>query len=392
MAHVLLGWEFGGNRGHATSLLAIADALRKRGHRISFALQRVDALTADQLEGAAVWPAPVTPRLLINTGRSNRGHPQTMGDIAARLGFDDAELIEALVRAWRQLLAAIRPDFVISDYGPFLLTATRGLVPAISVGTAFSTPPSVMETFPSLGSEPSIVPEEELLRAVNIALANLGMAPLERMPQIFEAARELGGSFTELDPYAASRVDPLVAPMLRGGAPAIAPSSGDEIFVYAPEQVRIEAALWRGLVQSGLPIRVHVANMDPHLQRGLADMGLAVEPKPLPFARIAERSRLVISHGGHGFVCSALLAGLPQVICHFDLEKQIHANAITTLGLGGMVPLLQIEPEAFAASLVEVYENESLAERARAAAPGFQSRYDRPMEESVAAAFEALIG
>jgi hypothetical protein len=128
MAHVLLGWEFGGNRGHATSLLAIAEALRKRGHRISFALQRVDALAPDQLHGAEVWPAPVTPRLLINTSRPNQGHPQTMGDIVARLGFDDTELVEALVRAWRQLLAAIRPDLVISDYGPFLLTAACGRV------------------------------------------------------------------------------------------------------------------------------------------------------------------------------------------------------------------------------------------------------------------------
>jgi UDP-N-acetylglucosamine:LPS N-acetylglucosamine transferase len=392
MAHVLLGWEFGGNRGHATSLLAIADALRKRGHRISFALQRVDALAPDQLHGAEVWPAPVTPRLLINTSRPNQGHPQTMGDIAARLGFDDAELMEALVRAWRQLLAAIRPDLVISDYGPFLLTAARERVPTVSVGTAFSTPPSVMEAFPNLGAEPPLIPEGDVLASVNMALARLDTPRLQRLPQIFEASRELGGSFTELDPYAASRVDPLVAPMLRGGAPALAPSGGDEIFVYAPEQVRIEAALWKGLVQSGLPIRVHVANMDPHMQRGLAEMGLTVEPKPLPFARIAERSRLVISHGGHGFVCSALLAGLPQVICHFDLEKQIHANAITTLGLGGMVPMIQIEPEAFAASLGEVYHNEDLASRARAAAPGFQSRYELPMEESVANAAEALIG
>jgi hypothetical protein len=391
VAHVLLGWEFGGNRGHATSLLAIADALRARGHRISFALQRVDAIAPDRLAGAAVWPAPVTPRLLINTRRPDTGHPQTMGDIVARLGFDDAELVEALVRAWRQLLGTIRPDLVISDYGPFLLTAARGLVPTVSVGTAFSTPPSIMERFPSLGGTP-LFSEEQVLEAVNAALGRASIPALDRLPQIFAASREIGGSFIELDPYARVRIEPLAAPMLSGGAPEMASGSGEEVFVYAPEQVRLEAALWKGLSQSGLPVRVHVTNMDKRLESGLAAMGFEAECRPVPFAGIAERSRLVISHGGHGFTCSAMLAGLPHVICYFDLEKSIHARAVTELELGGMVPMLRIEPEAFAASLIEVYGNDGLVERARAAAPLFQKRYDRSMEESVADAVGALLG
>jgi rhamnosyltransferase subunit B len=391
MAHVLLGWEFGGNQGHATALLSVAAALRKRGHRISFALQRIDAIAPERLDGAAVWPAPVTPRLLINTSRPSKGHPQSMGDIMARLGFDDPVLVEAMLRAWRQLLDAIRPDLVISDYGPFLLNAARGRVPTIGAGTAFSTPPSVMSRFSSLTGEAPLFDEGQVLEAVNTALARSKLTPLERLPQIFQASREMGGSFAELDPYAEWRRDPLVMPMLRGGPPALAPTGGEEVFVYAPEQVRIDAALWDGLARSGLPVRVHVPNVPADLRRELADKGLKVEPDPLPFVRIAERSRLIISHGGHGFVCSALLAGLPQVICHFDLEKLIHARAITNLGLGGMVPMRQIEPDAFAASLVEVYRNEDLANRARAAAPGFQSRYDRPKEESVADAVDALL-
>jgi UDP:flavonoid glycosyltransferase YjiC (YdhE family) len=178
--------------------------------------------------------------------------------------------------------------------------------------------------------------------------------------------------------------------MLRGGVPALA-SGGDEVFVYTPDQVTIEAALWDGLARSGLPVRVHVPGADADLRRAIAAKGLQVEAAPVPFATIAERSRLLISHGGHGFVCSALLAGLPQVICHFDLEKLMHARAITHLGLGGMVPMRQIEPEAFAASLVEVYRNDALAARARAAAPAFRSRYDKPKEESVADAVEMLL-
>jgi hypothetical protein len=392
MGHVLLGWELGGNRGHATALLAMADALRRRGHRISFALQRVDALAPEELLGAPVWQAPLTPRLIANTGRPRPSRPTSMGDIAARLGFEDSGLVEALVRSWRQLLDAIRPSLVIADYGPFLLTAARGLVPTIGVGTAFSTPPSTMERFPSLTGEQPAFDEELVLQAVNEGLRGIGIASLDQLPEIFAASREIAGSFAELDPYARWRTDPLVMPMLRGGAPAVARENGREIFVYMPEQVQLEAPLWQGLVRSGLPVRVHVANANGALQRELAEMGLCVEAKPLSFAQIAERSRLVLSHGGHGFVCSALLAGLPQVICHFDLEKQIHARAITDLGVGGMVAMPQIDPDAFAASLVQVHGDDALAARARAAAPGFHARYDRSMEESVADAAEALLG
>lgn len=391
MAHVLLGWEFGGNQGHAVALAITAAALRRRGHRISFALQRVDAIAPERLEGAEVWPAPVTPRLLLNASRPRSGHPQSMGDIVARLGFDDRAIIEALVRAWTRLLDAIRPDLVIADYAPFLLNAARGRAPTIASGTAFSTPPSVMGTFPSLTGEAPAFREESLLDAVNAALKRNRLPAIERLPQIFEATREMGGSFAELDPYAEWRRDPLVMPMVRGGLPDMAHGGGEEVFVYAPDTARVESKLWDGLAGSGLPVRVHVPSAGEALKQALGARGFAVEPEPVPFARIAERSRLLLSHGGHGFVCSALLAGLPQVICHFDLEKLIHASAITRLGLGGMVAMQRIEAEPFAASLREVYRNDALADRARAAAPGFRSRYDRPKEESIADAVDALL-
>lgn len=391
MAHVLLGWEFGGNQGHAMALATTAGALRKRGHRISFALQRVDAIAPERLDGAEVWPAPVTPRLLVNASRPRSGHPQSMGDIMARLGFDDPAIVEALLRAWTRLLDAIRPDLVIADYAPFLLNAARGRVPTIGAGTAFSTPPSAMKAFPSLTGEAPAYDEERVLDAVNLGLARNRLPAIDRLPRIFEASREMGGSFAELDPYAEWRRDPLVMPMLRGGVPDIALGGGEEVFVYAPDNARAEAKLWDGLARSGLPVRVHVPGAGEGLKRALAVKGIMMEAEPVPFARIAERSRLVVSHGGHGFVCSALLAGLPQVICHFDLEKRLNARAITSLRLGGMVAMHEIEPEPFAASLVEVYRNDALGARARAGAPSFRSRYDRPKEESIAEAADALL-
>jgi rhamnosyltransferase subunit B len=60
MAHILIGWELGAGRGHALRIAQLAKALRAAGHRLSFAVQRVDAL--DPEAGGEVWQAPVTPR------------------------------------------------------------------------------------------------------------------------------------------------------------------------------------------------------------------------------------------------------------------------------------------------------------------------------------------
>jgi UDP-N-acetylglucosamine:LPS N-acetylglucosamine transferase len=389
MAHILLGWELGGNRGHATTLLAIARALRERGHRVSYALQRMDCLSSEG-EQAEVWQAPLTPRLLLNTVKPRTAAPGTMGDILARLGFDDPALIASVIAGWDRLLGAIRPDLVIAEYAPFLLTAARARVPSVSVGTAFSAPPAELDQFPSFGGASVALSEADSLAAVNEALRRCGRGPLDAFPRVFAADRVLAGGFAELDPYRSWRRDPLVRPATGGDVP-IALQGGTEVFVYAPEQVQVTAPIWSGLAASGLPVRVHVSSVGDDYRRQLTGMGLTVEERPLSFAEIGRRARLLVSHGGHGFVCSALLAGLPQVICHFDLEKFVYAKAVTDLGLGGMVSLLQIEPEPFAQSLVEVYGNDDLAGRARAAAPAFQARHDRPMEASVADAVEQLL-
>ncbi len=391
MGHILLGWELGGNRGHAVRLAQIADILKSRGHQVSFAMQRVDALSVAESRGSPVWPAPVAPRLLVNTARPQSDNPNTMGDILARLGCLEPEMVAAMLRAWRQLFSAIRPDAIVAEFAPWLLLAARGRVPSVAGGVGFDTPPSDMPRFPSLTGRPAVFDEAETLDSVNRALRSVGSEPLAALPAMFAADRELAGTYRELDGYAEWRTRPLVRPALPLPPPEIAPAGGEEIFVYAPEMVRQDAPLWQGLAAAKLPVRVHIPRVSADYHEMLRKLGFAAEPEPLPFRLIAERSRLLVSHGGHGFVCSGLLAGLPQVVCHYDLEKVMHARAVAKLGLGGFVPLSANDPEPFAASLVKLYRDDALAERARAAAPGFHARNTVSMQQSMADAVEELL-
>ena len=137
----------------------------------------------------------------------------------------------------------------------------------------------------------------------------------------------------------------------------------------------VEAMLraWRLLLDEVRP------DLIPGYRGEIGRLGLKVEDSPVPFAEVSRRSRMIVSHGGHGTICSAMMAGLPQIVCHYDLEKKLNGRAVTRAGLGVLTPLVSIKPELFAAAAVQVYRDEALAARARAAAGDLRARYPKTM-------------
>ena len=388
MARILIGWEFGANRGHALCLAGLGERLRAEGHEPIFALQRIDALSPQEAGGAAVWQAPVTPRLLTTGAPVRRGPPVGMADILARLGIDDPGIVAAMIRAWRGLFEAARADLVIAEFAPFLQLAARGRLPAIAIGTGFSLPPAALDRLPRLVQGAEGADQAVLLEAVNAGLAATGTSPIAALPQLFGAERVFAATFAELDPYAPDRPEVPARPL--GPDFKAEAGSGEEVFVYAPERIGSESPLWAGLAASGLTVRVHVPRIPAATLERLTRFGFLVEPEPLPIALIAERSRLLVSHGGHGIVCAGLVAGLPHVVCHYDLEKVLHGAALARLRLGGHAALAGIEPKAFGASLAALHGDESLAARAKAAAQGFRARDQAPLDDLVAMAAGTL--
>ena len=389
MARFLLGWELGAGRGHLVCLAAIGRYLAEAGHEVTVAAQRLSGGFGIP-DTVAMWQAPVWPRLLANVGALGGPLPNTMGDILHRIGLHDDETLGLIVGGWDAILAAVKPDAVAADFAPALLCAARDRIPTVLVGHAFDTVPSHLHDFPSLTGKPAAHAEEQVLARANVGLKTTGRAPLERLPAIFAADRSFTGTFTELDPYAAWRQTPVVGPSL--ALPVGQAGGGDEVFVYADAALLRTATLWDGLIRAALPVRVFAQGASTSQQAELAAMGFLVELAPVPFTRIAERSRLVISHGGLGFVSSALAAGVPVVVAHYDLEKALTGQAITRLQLGGHVHAGGIQPEAFATSLRQLYHNESFQRRARELAPGFRARLQPELEELAAQALIKMAG
>jgi len=379
MAHILAGWEIGAGRGHVLRLLGVASALEQEGHQVSLALQRPDLVVGDELSNRHVWQAPVSPRLLVTGSRPAKRIPTTLGDILVRLGLDDPAIVASQIRSWRRLLDAVRPDLVVADTAPMLMLAARKRVPCILVGNGFFTPPSNLPTFPRLIDHEPAEDEAAALASVNEAVTGLGIEALGGLPELFAAEARIPAIFPEFDPYAEHRRETPASPLHRD--PAAAPGGGDELFVYLPETIGADSPLWKGIAAARLPTRVHVPRMRAELRDRLEADGFAIEPEPVLFDRIAARSRLLLSHGALGFVCAGAAAGLPHIVCHYDLEKLLTGVAVARLGVGGHASLGAIEPAAFAASLRQLRGDESLAGRARALGETIRGRNQRLFDD-----------
>ena len=386
MARILLGWELGAGNGHISRLLQLAAIFAARGHEPLFAPQQIGPFAAHW----PTWQAPVWPRLLEPLFRRFPQRPATMGDNLAYLGLDDPEAMAAMIMAWDRVILDARPDAVIAEYAPMLQLAARGRVPTLAYGTGFSLPPAQMPRFPSLFGNPAVVAEPALLSTLNESLRRTSRAPLVALPEIFTADRSMVSTFEELDPYRQWRCEPVGVPTICGPVP-LTTGEGEELFIYFNGKSERPNTFWQGLVDSRLSVRVYDTILNDDDVTTLERVGIRVVRTPVPFEEIVARSRLLLSHGGLGFVTSGLLAGLPQIIIPFDGEKLLTAEAAVGTGVCLLARFDGLKTDAFAAFLRAVWSDESLHARARAAAPGFRARMTQPAEVEAADIVETLL-
>ncbi|WP_380875545.1 hypothetical protein ACFB49_05020 [Sphingomonas sp. DBB INV C78] len=386
MARVLIGWELGAGQGHIVKLKDVAAELKRRGHEVVVAVQQTSAVPA----GCEVWQAPLWPALLTARGRRSTASPATFGDILVALGLAETGVVSGLLRAWDGILRAARPDLVVAEFAPSLLLAAAGRFPALAIGTGFGTPPAESTTFPSLTGKPAAHDERRLLDHVNRELDAVDRSALPALPAMLRADRTLTEVFRELDPYRGWRdAGDYSAPHIQG-IPPMADGRGEELFFYFNGIAGFQKELFLGAVDSGLRIRMHDPRMSEAEIGELERAGITFERKPVPFTKIVERSRLVVSHGGLGLTCTALCAGLPHVIVPFDMEKRLTAAALVEAGLGASMDHGVLKRDAVAALLNQVHADDALAARARAAAPDFRARAAKPSAIHVADVVDVL--
>lgn len=394
MAKVLLGWELGANRGHVQPLVELGSALEARGDTVIYAVQQVDALVGVVPRSSIVLQAPLWPRLLKTVTQPPAPTTATMGDILARIGLTQPGTLSSMVSGWDALMSLVKPDLVIGDFAPALACAARGRVPMIGIGSSFCQPPASMSEFPNFFGDAVSGDQTEMLSVVNEELAIAGCLEIGTLPHVFSADKFIVNGFAELDAYAPWRPEPLFSPPVEipHDFELLSMTERNEIFVYYYQAAGEVSSLWEALEMSRLPVRVYVPRLDRADVLALEKRGFVVERAPVAWSDIARRSRILLSHGGTGFVSNALALGLPQIIAYYDVEKLLTARAVGELGLGLHVNSAQINPAILSAAIIELYHDDVCAKRSSDRAPQFVAQLDNSALAGSIMARDELLG
>jgi hypothetical protein len=366
---VMLCWEAGGGLGHVVGLVRVAEALRDLGWTPVLALpaQRQTSHFVPfgmQVLRAPRWGAGIDAPLARTSSSA------TMADMLADIGLGSESWIREQIVGWHLRFASVFPDLVIADYAPGAVLAARGRVPCVAVGTGFGVPPGGLDRFPRLHtlSEPK-QDEAALLAGVNSALARFGSPPIAHLADTLRGDRAMPCTLPVLDPYADRRDEALFCPLLsepvrERGAEA------QEIFCYfglATGAKRLRK-LVAALTHLPGPVVLYAPGLSlgdiEHLEAG----GVRVLARPAITGLQLRRTRLVIHAGGHGLAAAAILAGTPQIILDYDVEKELTGRALEKAGLARRHRFDATSAAAIRESIVAAYADPALDAAAREAA------------------------
>lgn len=343
------------NQGHISILLPIARDLLAAGHQVELAVRDLGALPDTLEDGIRLWQAPVWAGSLSKRSGSWQP-PNSLNDVLALAGVGDTAVFRSMILGWSSLLSLIKPDAVICEYSPALATAARGVIPSVAVGTGFTTPPPTADTSVSLNGGHGWSDERVLVKSANLVLEELSRPRIESISDIFQASFCWLATLPSIDPYSSLRtVGTYVRPWLDAEMQLPIGSKGEEIFVYSHNQVQATNGWWKALKALHLPTRVHMRNPSPQHVQTFRDYGFAFETKPVSMKDIANRSRVIVSHGGHGLVCSILNIGIPHLISAYDSEKLWNGQVVENLGCGLVFDMITERAVDLAQRLYQLY-------------------------------------
>jgi hypothetical protein len=298
---VLLGWELGAGQGHLQRLVALAERLAAQGWTPVFALKSFN------LKGLSFpWESLVAPRLPF----SGRENSYTFADLLATFSFTQADLLQAHLHHWQDILGTVNPDLIVTDHAPGLVLAAHGRIPTVVVGSHFAVPPAV-ELFP-IFRFPAPPDWEDVQAEVRETVQQVVRSDAP-VGQLLNGDRSFIFSLPELDCYQGWRTSISTTEYVSAHiAPLPCNHSADARTTWAYLASNYES---RQLVLDTL---CPDTQFKP-LKEGLVDKAIAIH------------------HGGLTTSIACLLAGVPQLILPRYLEQQITGRALVQLGVAQML-------------------------------------------------------
>jgi MGT family glycosyltransferase len=313
--------------------------------------------------------------------------PETwnMDHAAAQMGMLNEGFVRANCAALKALMAECEADVVVDFWNPFAVMAARaGQRPVVTVIQADAHPAS--RGFIWWKTPPADVPTA--LPVVNKVLADYGLPPLRQFAELSVGDLTLVAGTPETDPLPERADVVYVGPLLwqKPGAQLpdwIAGLGRDRplIWVYSgnPRYGTANQAFDSAVVLHASIAALAGENVQVVLTTGYHPLPREVLPLPanfrhepyLPGLAMAERSDLLVHHGGLGSCQTGLVAGTPAVIIPTYAERESNARRVAALGAGTFVPVetiagkKHVSAEDLRAAVKRVLADPSFAANAR---------------------------
>lgn len=351
MSRILFAWELGGGFGHAGPLRALADRLAAHGHQPVFALR--DVVTPSPLFRDRRYPVlqgPYWPKPFALRGR--RHAINNYADLLATCGYGQADELSAMVGAWDELLALVKPDLVVVDNAPTLALALYDRIPTIFTGYGFTLPPAHERSFPVLLDEtPPLISELILLGNVETVQKRRKARVPTSLTELFRGRFRAMTSVRELDPYRV-RQDPELGPLERMPGPSMLPYQ-NSLFAYLGGDYGALESMVQALSLLKVPVHAFLRDDAAVHAPFLASRGVHVFREAPPLAEIVPAVSWVLSTGGHTTTHAALMGGRAQILLPIHLETRMTTDRLTELGVGKLLEKRR-EPYETSAAIAEI--------------------------------------
>ena len=371
MATIALIWELGSDYGHIGRFLPIALELKARGHRPVMILR--DISRADEMLGrhgieylqAPLWLPPV----------QGLPAPINFTESLFLFGFLQPAGLLSVLRAWRAVLALLKPDLLIFDHAPTALLASRGLgLPRLVTGNSFAVPPRrtplpLYEWWnPKAGApQRELDCEERLLRNANHALSALGAPPMTCVADLYDAEVTHITGAPELDVYgprdAACYVGAINA-LDQGVQPRWPAGPARRVFAYLKPRYMHFDAVVTALARLDASVLVFAPGLARQNMLRLQAANLAFSTEPLRMRSVREQVEMAVCHAG-GMVDVMLQAGRPVFLLPMQMEQTMTSRRVEEVGCG-LFHIAQQGPKELEKGLKRVFGTPAYAERALA--------------------------
>ena len=359
-----------GDPGHAFPMVALARALKRRGHDV--ALQTWDRWRADvEAEGVRFLRAPeyqVFPTGLEPLDFYEAVVQATLDTVPAVRELDP-EVLVADILTLAPALAAELCDVPWATLIPHVYPHGEAGVPVYSIGARLPRGPLGRYLW-RVGGLAVRAALERGRRELNRTRAELGLPALDHVHGGISRRLALVATFPQLEyprrwPPWAHVVGPLMweppaedVELPRGEGPLvlIAPSTAQD-----PEHRLLSASL-AGL--AGLPVRV-LATYNRRLpRRAIAVPANARVVDWVSYSRTMPLCELVVCHAGHGTLVRALSSGAPVLACPAVGDMSENAARVDWAGAGVRIPPHFIRPRVVRLAAERALGDQAIAERA----------------------------